>query len=148
MQIPGTTPIGITPDRRTSTLMASGVTSTTTAMSGIRMSRATGLRIATETGCTSLTTGGRGWAMSRGVGLLITMGVGCGLVARGDGGLVRLMAGTVRSGRLHMSPSGDGEAVSDLGLDLAAGAASAGSRLDRATGSIRGGVDTAGGSAW
>src|SRR5208282_5534836 len=44
----------------------------------------------------------------------------------------------------HMSRSGDGARVLVSDLALAVGADSAGSRSDRATGSIRGGADTAG----
>src|SRR5579864_4810343 len=141
MQVPGATPTAITPARRTSKRMDAGATSTTTVMCGIPMNRVTGLRTATETGCTSLTTDGPGSDMSLGVGRPITMAAGCGRVVHGDGGLARPM-GTVRSGRLHMFLSGDGVADLDLVSALAVGAASAGFRLDRVTGSIRGGVGT------
>ena len=95
----------------------------------------------------SLTTAGLGLATSRGAGRRITTDAGSGTAIRGPGGRDRLMAGTVRSGRRLTSHSGDGAADLDLDSASAAGAASAGFRLVPATGSIRGGVDTAVASA-
>src|SRR5579862_725346 len=88
--------------------------------------------------------------MSRGDGRRITMDVGSHTVERGRGGRDRFMraASTVRSGRRHMSHSGDGAEGLASDLVLADGAASAGCRLDLVTISIHGGVDIAGDLEW
>ena len=82
--------------------------------------------------------------MSRGAGLHITMAAGLITVAGGDGGQDRCIRTIGRSGRPRTFRSGDGAAASDLALDSEDGVVLDGCRLDRVTGSIRGGVDTAG----
>jgi len=124
---------------------ANGKTFPITAMCGFRMSPKTGLRIATVTGFMSRTTAGRGLATSLGAGPHITTVAGSPMALVGHGGRDRYGLATTRSGRRHTYRSGDGAAVLDSASDLAGGAASAGSRSDRATGSIPGGVDTAAG---
>ena len=91
---------------------------------------------------------GLGLATSLGAGHRITTVVGSPMATRGRGGPVRCMRAITRSGRRRTSRSGDGAAALASELALAVGGASAGSRSDRVTASIRGGVDTAGGSAW
>jgi len=115
---------------------------------GFRTSPTVGLRIATATGFGNPITAGPGSDTSRGAGLRITTGAGSGTAVPGRGGLDRCGAATTRSGRLPTSPFGDGAGVRALASDGAAGvgAALAGFRSVRVTGSIRGGVDIAGAS--
>src|SRR5690349_18930190 len=138
----GSTPIAITPARKTWMRMGAGVTYRTMAMYGFRMSRRTGLLIATATGCMSPITAGPGLATNLGDGRLITTVAGCITTAPGPGGPVRSTAAgsTVLSGLRHMSPSGDGAADGASALATAVGVASAGCRSGRAIISILGGA--------
>src|SRR5579863_1084181 len=124
-----------------------GKTRLTMATCGFRTNPRTGLRIATATGCTSPITAGLGSATSLGAGPRITTGDGSGTATRGRGGPDPWVASIVRSGRRLTFRSGDGAAVLVSELALAAGVVSAGFPSDRATGSIRGGVDIVAASA-
>src|SRR5579863_781815 len=137
----GAIPTVITRERKISILPVSGVTSTITAMSGIPTSQVIGLRIAMATGSINPITAGLGSATSRGAGRLTTTDAGFMPAGGGDGGRDLHTSGTVRSGRRLTFPSGDGAAALVSVLDLADGAASAGSHSDRVTGSIPGGAD-------
>src|SRR5208337_2775180 len=144
---PGGTPITITPVLRIWTRTGAGRMCPTTAMYGFRTSTMTGLRIVTATGLMSPTMAGPGLATNLGAGRHITTDAGSGTATRGLGGRDRRGVGTVRSGRLRMCRSGAAALALDLDGAGVVGAASAGSRSDLATGSIRGGVDTAAGLA-
>lgn len=127
--------------------MVDGRTCPTTVTFGFLTNQMDGFRIATVLGPISPTMAGLGLATSLGDGRRITTVVGSPMAVHGPGGLARSTRATTRSGLLRTSRSGDGEAALASDLVLADGAASAGSRSDRATTTIRGGADTAGGSA-
>ena len=123
--------------------MVSGRTFPTMVMCGFRMNPTDGRLIATGPGPGSLITAGRGLAMSPGAGRRITTDAGSGGTTPGRGGRGHRGDGIDHSGRRRMSRSGDGVAVGVSDSAGAVGAALAGCRSARVTGSIRGGAGIA-----
>src|SRR6476646_5657702 len=142
MPTPGAIPTGATPEPMIWMHTAGGRGCRTTAMFGFRTSRMAGFLIGMATGFGSLPTVGHGSDTSLGAGRLITTDAGSPMAHPGRGGRDRCGLAITRCGRQHTYPSGAGAGALGLTSASADGAASAGSRSDRVTGSTRGGADT------